>query len=125
MTYNFVVVDNPTRNAHTDIDFTSDIVYKRLADNDLDKNNIFYINDKVEPSTSVKKIGKPKKKRMDIKKHIYVIFIFILILILIGWYVYIKKSNNNDEIITITYVDSPELVMMTPDFGTSFNYNYK
>jgi hypothetical protein len=134
MSFYFIENKNPLDDPNIDLDFTNDALYGTLIGDELDKYNIPYANDGVIPDRPVRNTiqkRQNKKSKTNNKNNkqtessyfnISVVFIIIVIIIIFLWYVFGGKNKTKSVPIVETYNSEPELIMLSPDFGTGFRY---
>jgi hypothetical protein len=97
MSYYYVENRYPTSDPNTDLNFNNDILYSRLFDDDLDKNNIPYNNDGIVPIQSKNSYQSSDNSETDNTNGLYILFILIIVISVAYCYkknkLTLKKSN--------------------------------
>lgn len=123
--YYFIENKNPTSDPNIDLNFDNDLLFSDIIADDYDKykgSNV--INENIPPHQPAKNqpLYKQTLKPQN-NANIYVIFIIIVIILLFLWYIYSssKKSSNNPSF-NKNLIESPDLVMLSPDFGNGMRF---
>lgn len=119
--YYFIENKNPTSDPNLDLNFDNDLLFSDIIADDYDKyKEAHVINESISPRVPAKRPPSQKQQQKLLSKrtntNIYVVFIIIVIIAIFLWYIYggkPKDKNNQDVLLT-----SPDLVMLSPDFGT-------
>ena len=123
--YYFIENKNPINDPNIDLNFDNDLLYSDIIADDYDKyREAHVINESISPRDPAKKqpIQKLKNQQKPLNYNIYVIFIIVVILFVFVWYTYggSSKIKSSDNFPSIT--SPPDLVMLSPDFGSGARF---
>lgn len=122
--YYFIENKNPTSDPNIDLNFDNDLLYSDIIADDFDKyREAHVIDEDIAPLESVRRQSYQKQEIKQNNPNIYVIFIIIIIVSIFLWYMYGKSNNDLTKNNTISYT-SPDIVMLSPDFGNGVRFGF-
>ncbi len=126
--YYFINNNEPTGDPNIDLNFDNDLLYSDIIADDYDKyREARVIDESIVPYEPAK--NQPLSKRSSSSNqqngtNIYVIFIIIIIVLIFLWYIYGKSSDNLSRSVDTMSYTSPDLVMLSPNFGNGVRFGH-